>query len=76
LVFFGVALGCDYPTAHLIRSESTPSTDRGRLALGAFGFQALGALIGTAVGGRSGSRPPASTWKRSATRHAICVTAP
>ena len=54
LVFFlfgiGVALGCDYPTAHLIISESIPSTDRGRLVLGAFGFQALGALIGTAVG--------------------------
>ena len=46
----GVALGCDYPTAHLIISESIPSSDRGRLVLGAFGFQALGALIGTAVG--------------------------
>ena len=49
LVFFlfgiGVALGCDYPTAHLIISESIPSTDRGRLVLGAFGFQALGALL-------------------------------
>jgi MFS family permease len=54
LVFFlfgiGVALGCDYPTAHLIISESIPSTDRGKLVLAAFGFQALGALIGTAVG--------------------------
>jgi putative MFS transporter len=54
LVFFlfgiGVALGCDYPTAHLIISESIPSSDRGKLVLGAFGFQALGALIGTAVG--------------------------
>ena len=46
----GVALGCDYPTAHLIISESIPSSDRGRLVLGAFGFQALGAFIGTAVG--------------------------
>jgi MFS transporter, putative metabolite transport protein len=46
----GVALGCDYPTAHLIISESIPTSDRGRLVLGAFGFQALGALIGTAVG--------------------------
>jgi MFS family permease len=54
LVFFlfgiGVALGCDYPTAHMIISESIPSTDRGRLVLTAFGFQAIGALIGTAVG--------------------------
>ena len=46
----GVALGCDYPTAHLIISESIPSRSRGRLVLSAFGFQALGALAGTAVG--------------------------
>ncbi|MFM0501594.1 MFS transporter [Paraburkholderia caffeinilytica] len=46
----GVALGCDYPTAHMIISESIPSTSRGRLVLGAFGFQALGALGGTAIG--------------------------
>ena len=46
----GVALGCDYPTAHLIISESTPSSKRGRLVLSAFGFQALGALTGTVVG--------------------------
>jgi MFS transporter, putative metabolite transport protein len=46
----GVALGCDYPTAHMIISESIPSASRGRLVLGAFGFQSLGALGGTAVG--------------------------
>jgi MFS transporter, putative metabolite transport protein len=46
----GVALGCDYPTAHMIISESIPSTSRGRLVLGAFAFQAVGALGGTAVG--------------------------
>ena len=46
----GVALGCDYPTAHLMISESIPSGMRGRLVLGAFGFQALGALTGTVVG--------------------------
>jgi putative MFS transporter len=54
LLFFlfgvGVALGCDYPTAHLVISESIPSRDRGRLVLGAFAFQAIGALVGTAVG--------------------------
>jgi MFS family permease len=54
LVFFlfglGVALGCDYPTAHVIISESIPSAGRGRLVLSAFGFQALGALVGTVVG--------------------------
>ena len=46
----GAALGCDYPTAHLVISESIPSKDRGRLVLGAFAFQAIGALVGTAVG--------------------------
>ena len=46
----GVALGCDYPTAHLIISESIASRMRGRLVLAAFGFQALGALTGTVVG--------------------------
>ncbi len=46
----GVALGCDYPTAHLVISESIPSSSRGRLVLGAFGFQAVGALMGTLVG--------------------------
>ena len=46
----GLALGCDYPTAHMIISESIPSKARGRLVLGAFGFQALGALGGTGIG--------------------------
>jgi MFS transporter, putative metabolite transport protein len=46
----GLALGCDYPTAHMIISESIPSTSRGRLVLAAFAFQAVGALAGTAVG--------------------------
>lgn len=46
----GVALGCDYPTAHLMISESIPSSVRGRLVLAAFGFQSLGALGGTGVG--------------------------
>lgn len=46
----GLALGCDYPTAHMIISENISSANRGRLVLGAFGFQALGALGGTGVG--------------------------
>lgn len=46
----GVALGCDYPTAHMIISESIPSASRGKLVLAAFGFQALGALAGTGIG--------------------------
>jgi MFS transporter, putative metabolite transport protein len=45
----GLALGCDYPTAHMIISENIPSTSRGRLVLGAFAFQAVGALGGTAI---------------------------
>jgi MFS transporter, putative metabolite transport protein len=46
----GLALGCDYPTAHMIISETVPSTARGKLVLGAFAFQALGALGGTGMG--------------------------
>ena len=46
----GLALGCDYPTAHLVISESIPSQYRGRLVLSAFGFQAVGAIAGTALG--------------------------
>ena len=50
LFAIGLALGCDYPTAHMIISESIPSLSRGKLVLGAFAFQAIGALGGTAVG--------------------------
>ncbi len=50
LVGVGLALGCDYPTAHMIISESIPSAARGRLVLGAFAFQAIGATCGLAVG--------------------------
>ncbi|HTX04585.1 MAG TPA: MFS transporter [Steroidobacteraceae bacterium] len=46
----GLALGCDYPMAHMVISENIPSASRGRLVLGAFGFQALGALGATGVG--------------------------
>ncbi|EFG74120.1 transporter, major facilitator family protein [Mycobacterium parascrofulaceum ATCC BAA-614] len=46
----GLALGCDYPTAHMVIAESTPTSRRGRLVLSAFAFQAVGALIGTAAG--------------------------
>ena len=46
----GMALGCDYPTAHLVISESIASKDRGKLVLSAFAFQAIGALVGTIVG--------------------------
>ena len=46
----GLALGCDYPTAHMVISESIATNDRGRLVLSAFAFQAIGALVGTAIG--------------------------
>ncbi|GAB4246058.1 MAG: MFS transporter [Candidatus Methylacidiphilales bacterium] len=46
----GMALGCDYPTAHLVVSESIPSRVRGRLVLATFGFQSVGALAGTVLG--------------------------
>lgn len=46
----GAALGCDYPTAHMVISESIASKSRGKLVLSAFGFQAVGAIAGTALG--------------------------
>jgi len=46
----GVALGCDYPTAHLVISEAIPSRSRGQLVLGAFAFQAVGAICGAGIG--------------------------
>ena len=46
----GLALGGDYPTAHMVISESIPTRKRGRLVLSAFAFQAVGALFGTLVG--------------------------
>ncbi len=60
----GLALGCDYPTAHIIISENIPSTSRGRLVLGAFAFQAVGALAGTAVGyAILSTLPELSAWR-------------
>ena len=59
LVWDRVALGCDYPTAHMIISESTPSSNRGQLVIGAFAFQAVGALVGTGVGWLVLQRHPA-----------------
>ena len=46
----GLALGCDYPTAHMVISESVPSRGRGSLVLGAFAFQAVGAVCGAGLG--------------------------
>ena len=49
LFVIGLALGADYPTAHLVISESIPAEIRGRLVLGAFSFQALGAVLATLI---------------------------
>jgi len=46
----GLALGCDYPTAHVVISESIASRTRGQLVLTAFAFQAVGAFFGTGIG--------------------------
>lgn len=74
----GLALGCDYPTAHMVISESIPSSVRGRLVLSAFGFQALGAFFGTLVGFIVLYRhPEMEAWRRmyaSAIIPAILVT--
>ncbi|HJY18830.1 MAG TPA: MFS transporter, partial [Xanthobacteraceae bacterium] len=74
----GMALGCDYPTAHMIISESIPSSARGKLVLGAFAFQAVGALGGTAVGyAVLSTLPEISAWRwmyASAIIPAVLVT--
>jgi MFS family permease len=46
----GLALGCDYPTAHMVISEAVPSRGRGGLVLSAFAFQAVGAVCGAGLG--------------------------
>lgn len=64
LVGMGLALGCDYPTAHTMISETMPTGLRGRGVLAAFGFQAVGALVGTLVGVIIlGSRDELSDWR-------------
>lgn len=64
LVGLGIALGCDYPTAHTMISETIPTSARGRLVLSAFGFQAVGAVAGTLVGMLVlGTRDSVSDWR-------------
>jgi MFS transporter, putative metabolite transport protein len=78
LLGLGLALGCDYPTAHMIISENIPSTSRGKLVLGAFAFQAVGALAGTAIGfAVLSTLPELSAWRwmyASAVIPALLVT--
>jgi MFS family permease len=64
LAVVGLALGADYPAAHLVISESIPAAIRGRLVLGAFSCQALGAVLGTALAALLlGLRPELGTWR-------------
>lgn len=49
LLLIGLALGADYPIAHLVIAECVPVARRGRMVLSAFGFQALGILLATAL---------------------------
>ena len=64
LVVIGLGLGADYPLAHLMISEHLPGTWRGRLVLGAFAFQALGALTGMALASASLHQGTAATdWR-------------
>jgi len=64
LFVIGLALGADYPTAHLVISESIPAAVRGRLVLGAFSFQAVGAVLGTAIAAVVlASAPDLNAWR-------------
>ena len=64
LFVIGLALGADYPTAHLVISESIPASIRGRMVLGAFSFQAIGAIAGTAIAALLlAQKPELSTWR-------------
>lgn len=54
LIFFrflvGVAIGADYPISVAYITENVPSRLRGRMVIGAFTFQAVGALFGAITG--------------------------
>lgn len=46
----GVAIGADYPLSVAYITENVPARLRGRLVIGAFTFQAVGALLGAVTG--------------------------
>jgi MFS family permease len=54
LIFFrflvGVAIGADYPISVAYITENVPSRLRGKMVIGAFAFQAVGALFGALTG--------------------------
>jgi MFS transporter, putative metabolite transport protein len=61
IVFMG---GIALPTAHMVISESIPAALRGRLVLGAFSFQAVGAVLGTAIAAVVlGTDPRLEAWR-------------
>jgi MFS family permease len=46
----GVAIGADYPISVAYITENVPARLRGRMVIGAFTFQAVGALLGALTG--------------------------
>ena len=46
----GVGIGADYPISVAYITENTPARVRGRMVIGAFSFQSVGALLGAVVG--------------------------
>ena len=54
LLFFrfwvGVGIGADYPISVAYITENVPARVRGRMVIGAFSFQSVGALLGAIVG--------------------------
>lgn len=54
LLFFrflvGVGIGADYPISVAYITENVPARFRGQMVIGAFSFQAVGALLGALVG--------------------------
>ncbi|HEY9618268.1 MAG TPA: MFS transporter [Microcoleaceae cyanobacterium] len=46
----GVGIGADYPLSVAYITENVPSRSRGRMVIGAFTFQAVGALLGAITG--------------------------
>ncbi|NJO41932.1 MAG: MFS transporter [Cyanobacteria bacterium CRU_2_1] len=46
----GVGIGADYPIGVAYIAENVPTSGRGKLVVGAFSFQAVGSLVGVAIG--------------------------
>ena len=46
----GVGIGADYPISVAYITENVPARLRGRMVIGAFSFQSIGALLGACIG--------------------------